>query len=119
MINGWNLFGFLAKNKPVQRFRKTNNIPGANWLILLLIQLQNYTWFFEADRPTADCSIVELILFPVKEKQHILWEFLREVSGNYRRWSYLTFNSQAIAREEMFTKTVHFPLFWEPDIQNL
>ena len=27
-----NLFGFLAKNKPVQRFRKTNNIPGANWL---------------------------------------------------------------------------------------
>ena len=26
-------FGFFAKNKPVQRFRKTNNIPGANWLI--------------------------------------------------------------------------------------
>ena len=27
-----NFFGLLAKNKPVQRFRKTNNIPGANWL---------------------------------------------------------------------------------------
>ena len=27
-----NFFGFLAKNKPVQRFRKTNNIPTANWL---------------------------------------------------------------------------------------
>ena len=27
-----NFFGFLAKNKPVQRFMKTNNIPGANWL---------------------------------------------------------------------------------------
>ena len=27
-----NFFGFLAKSKPVQRFRKTNNIPTANWL---------------------------------------------------------------------------------------
>ena len=27
-----NFFGFLAKNKPVQRFRKTNNILGANLL---------------------------------------------------------------------------------------
>ena len=26
------IFRFLAKNKPVQQFRKTNNIPGANWL---------------------------------------------------------------------------------------
>ena len=26
------LLGFLAKNKLVQRFRKTNNILGANWL---------------------------------------------------------------------------------------
>ena len=29
-----NLFGFLAKNKPVWVSGKTKNIPGANWLRL-------------------------------------------------------------------------------------
>ena len=32
-----NFFGFLAKNKPVQRFRKTNNIPGKRISILLIV----------------------------------------------------------------------------------
>ena len=38
-----NFFGFLAKNKPVQWFRKTNNIPGANWLKPLKVRVYNTT----------------------------------------------------------------------------
>ena len=38
-----NFFGFLAKNIPVQRFRKTNNIPGANWLITMFVRLILFT----------------------------------------------------------------------------
>ena len=38
-----NFFRFLAKNKPVQRFRKTNNIPGANWLRNLIFTNYNST----------------------------------------------------------------------------